>query len=75
MTDATLERQEPLISTGEEDVRQFLSEIRAFPLLSAQEERDLARRCAQGDEEAVRDAQTKTTRNTKIFSIRGGNLI
>ena len=55
MTDATLERQEPLISTGEEDVRQFLSEIRAFPLLSAQEERDLARRCAQGDEEAVRE--------------------
>jgi len=55
MTDATLERQEPLISAGEEDVRQFLSEIRAFPLLSAQEERDLARRCAQGDEKAIRE--------------------
>ena len=55
MTDAILERQEPLISTGEEDVRQFLSEIRAFPLLSVQEERDLARRCAQGDEDAIRE--------------------
>ena len=55
MTEALLERQEPLISAGEEDARQFLSEIRAFPLLSAQEERDLARRCAQGDEEAIRE--------------------
>ena len=55
MTDATLERQEPLISAGEEDVRQFLSEIRAIPLLSVQEERDLARRCAQGDEQAIRE--------------------
>ena len=55
MTDAVLERQEPLISTGEEDFRQFLSEIRAFPLLSPQEERELARRCAQGDEEAIRE--------------------
>ena len=55
MTDAVLERQEPLISTGEEDARQFLSEIRAIPLLSAQEERDLARRCAQGDEVAIRE--------------------
>ena len=55
MTEALLERQEPPISAGEEDARQFLSEIRAFPLLSAQEERDLARRCAQGDEEAIRE--------------------
>ena len=44
----------PLISSGEEDARQFLSEIRAFPLLSPSEERDLARRCAQGDEDAIR---------------------
>ena len=42
------------ISTGEEDVRQFLSEIRQFPRLSVQEERDLARRCAEGDEDAIR---------------------
>ncbi len=47
-----LEKQ-PTISTGEEDVRQFLSEIRRFPLLSVEEERELARRCALGDEEAI----------------------
>ncbi len=48
-----LEQQIPL-STGEEDARQFLSEIRRFPRLSAEEERALARRCADGDEEAIR---------------------
>ena len=42
------------VSAGEEDVRQFLREIRAYPRLTAQEERELARRCAQGDEEAIR---------------------
>jgi RNA polymerase primary sigma factor len=42
------------VSTGEEDLRQFLSEIRRYPLLTAEEERSLARRCAGGDEEAIR---------------------
>lgn len=42
------------ISTCEDDMCQFLQEIRAFPLLSAQQEREIARRCADGDEEAVR---------------------
>ena len=42
------------ISTGEEDLRQFLSEIRRYPLLNAEEERLLARRCADGDEDAIR---------------------
>ena len=42
------------ISTGEEDLRQFLSEIRRYPLLTAEEERNLARRCSSGDEEAIR---------------------
>ena len=41
-------------ATAEDDVRQFLREIRAFPLLSPEEERLLAQRCAQGDEEAIR---------------------
>ena len=48
-----LEKQ-PSFRTGEDDVRQFLSEIREFPRLTVEEERELARRCAQGDEEAVR---------------------
>ena len=42
------------VSTGEEDVRQYLNEIRRYPRLSAEEERDLARRCAEGDEGAIR---------------------
>ena len=42
------------VSAGEDDMRQFLQEIRAFPRLTAQEERELARRCAEGDEEAIR---------------------
>ena len=39
---------------GEDDVRQYLQEIRQYPLLTAQEERELARRCAMGDEDAIR---------------------
>jgi len=42
------------ISTGENDVRQFLSEIRQYPRLTPEEEQELARRCASGDEEAIR---------------------
>jgi len=42
------------VSAGEEDLRQFLSEIRRYPLLNAEEERLLARRCAEGDEDAIR---------------------
>ena len=43
-----------VLSTGEEDVRQYMSEIRRYPLLTAQQERELARRCAAGDEDAIR---------------------
>lgn len=38
----------------EENVDQFLREIRSFPRLTEQQERLLARRCAEGDEEAIR---------------------
>ena len=40
--------------SGDEDVRQYLAEIRRFPVLSPEAERELARRCADGDEEAIR---------------------
>ena len=50
-----LEKQEELtVSAGEDDVRQFLREIRECPRLSVEEERDLAQRCAEGDEDAIR---------------------
>ena len=54
MTELLEKQTEVPISTGEEDVRQFLSEIRAFPRLTVEEERELARRCAAGDEDAIR---------------------
>ncbi len=38
----------------EDDMGQYLREIRQFPLLSPEEERQLARLCAQGDENAIR---------------------
>ena len=50
---ATQELDTP-ISEGADDVRQYLSEIRRYPRLSAREERELAMKCADGDEEAIR---------------------
>ena len=49
-----LKEMETPVSTGEDDMRQYLSEIRQYPRLSPEEERALARRCAEGDEEAIR---------------------
>lgn len=40
--------------TPDADLSQFLKEIRSFPRLTEEEERQLAHRCAQGDEEAIR---------------------
>ncbi|MBQ8769424.1 MAG: RNA polymerase sigma factor RpoD/SigA [Oscillospiraceae bacterium] len=39
---------------SEDDMRQYLSDIRQYPRLTAEEERELAQRCAAGDEEAIR---------------------
>ena len=46
--------QELPVSVGEEDVRQYLSEIRRYPRLSVEQERELAKGCAEGDETAIR---------------------
>ncbi len=55
MTLDLLTQEDPApISTGEEDMRQYLSEIRKFPLLNPEQERQLAQRCAQGDADAIR---------------------
>ena len=40
--------------TSEDDVRQFMEEIGQFPRLTVEQERQLAKRCAQGDPEAIR---------------------
>ena len=42
------------VPTDEDDIRQYLREIRSYPRLTPEEERELAQRCAQGDEEAIR---------------------
>ena len=55
MTSELLTRRTPAYqSSGEDDVRQFIAEIRRYPRLTVQEERQLAQRCAEGDEEAIR---------------------
>ena len=53
MSTALLENNQDLRSS-EDDVRQYLQDIRQYPRLSPQEERELAKRCAAGDEEAIR---------------------
>ncbi|MGM9549375.1 MAG: RNA polymerase sigma factor RpoD/SigA [Faecousia sp.] len=46
--------ENPPVSAGEDDVRQYLNEIRRYPRLTPEEERQLAQRCARGDEDAIR---------------------
>ena len=43
-----------VLSAGGDDVRQYLSEVRRCPLLTRQQERELAQRCAAADPEAIR---------------------
>lgn len=54
MTDLLLQATDTPVSAGEDDVRQYLREIRSYPRLTPEQERTLAQRCAQGDEEAIR---------------------
>lgn len=48
--------------TTEEDMRQYMDDIRQLPRLSPEEERELARRCADGDEEAIRQMVSSNLR-------------
>ena len=54
MTELLTKKQDVPLSTGDDDVRQYLSEIRRYPRLTEQEEKELAKRCASGDAEAIR---------------------
>ena len=49
-----LEKENTPVSAGEDDVRQYLHEIRQYPRLSPEEERQIAMGCAAGDPEAIR---------------------
>ena len=53
MTAALLEKDKNPIS-ADDGVGQYLREIRSYPRLTPEEERELARLCAAGDEDAVR---------------------
>ena len=50
----TVDLLDEQLSAGEDDVRRYLQEIRRYPRLSAEEERELAKKCAEGDEQAIR---------------------
>ena len=52
MSAALLEHNE--IPAGEDEIRRYLTEIRKFPRLTPEQERDLAMECAKGDETAIR---------------------
>ena len=49
-----LMEKQPTGASSEDELGQFLREIRSFPRLTEEEERLLAQRCAQGDENAIR---------------------
>ena len=50
------------VTPGQDDVRQYLNEIRRIPRLTAEEERHLARRCADGDVDAIRQMVSSNLR-------------
>ena len=54
MSSALLEKEDTPVSAGEDDVRQYLYEIRQYPLLTPEQEKTLAMGCARGDAEAIR---------------------
>mgnify|MGYP002598218655 CR=1 FL=1 len=54
MTETTEKDTAIPVPRDEDDIRQYLREIRQIPRLTPEEEKALARRCAAGDEEAIR---------------------
>ena len=48
------ESEQASVPQSEDIVRQYLNEIKRFPRLTPEEERSLARLCAEGDEDAIR---------------------
>lgn len=56
------EKEQMPVGSGEEDVRQFLQDIRQYPRLTPEEERELAMKCAAGDEDAIRKMVTANLR-------------
>ena len=65
MTGAVLEKEN--IALPEDDLHQYLHEIRIYPLLTAQEELELAKGCAAGDGEAIRAMVNSNLRISVIW--------
>ena len=59
---AELHHKEPAPRICDDDMSQYLQEIRRFPLLSPEEERTLAMACKQGDEDAIRQMVSSNLR-------------
>lgn len=49
-----LDEQTVSVAHGEDELQQYLQQIRAIPRLTPEEELELAKRCAAGDSEAIR---------------------
>ena len=54
MTQDLLKNDNDAAMSGPEDMSLFLRQIREFPLLSQEEELALAKKCAEGDGDAIR---------------------
>ena len=54
MTGVLPEKKNTSAAGHEEDMHQFLREVRSYPLLTPEQERTVAKACAEGDEEAIR---------------------
>ena len=54
MTVALPDKKNTSAAFHEEDMQTYLKEIRSYPLLTQQQELEIAMRCVQGDEEAIR---------------------
>ena len=54
MSPTLTEQTQIVIGHGEDEAQQYLQQIRSIPRLTPEQERDLAKRCAAGDAEAIR---------------------
>ena len=54
MSPTLTEQTQIVIGHGEDEAQQYLQQIRSIPRLTPGQERDLAKRCAAGDAEAIR---------------------
>ena len=57
-----LKDQEITVTHGEDEANQYLQQIRTIPRLTAEEELELAKLCAQGDREAIKKMVTANLR-------------